>query len=190
MDKWERGEFMGSRPILHIKAGVLLPERKPAKRSNPLTINRSELIRRKQALIRSGERQSFTHAVKARNTPSGAAKPSARFLKSYDPKQRAAEQSGARIKDVGQAPAMMELFIPADVLVAHAVHVVRGQLGLRKDHLVRQIPTLDKPKPKHHEVTRPVPKELTIYERKLWKKMSWYKPGMFLDAVLAERKKK
>lgn len=149
---------MGQRPIIHL--------------------NQAELLRRRQALIRQGQKIAFTYAVKPApeikrsNTPSGARKPSAKFLKSYDAKQKAAERS-VRIQT------RLEDIIPHDILLAHAVRVKRAHMGLSRDKLVRDIPTLDKPKALHHRVERKAPEGLTLHEKKLWKNMKWYKPDEF-----------
>jgi hypothetical protein len=165
---------MADRPVLRLKAGYKSSGKKPGE------ITRLEIIRKKQTLIRSGERQSFTNAINPRNTPRGAIKPSARFLKNYSKKQIKADEVGINsppMSKAGQVHPFVEANIPHDVLCAHAVHVVRNQLGLKQDKLVRQVPTLDHPKPLSRTVTRRAPDGLTEYEKKLWKKMQWYKPG-------------
>ena len=126
-------------------------------------------------MIRSGQKLAFTNQVKEpvninrRNTPQGAIRAPARFLKSYDPKQRALERKGPPIR------AKLDEIIPKEILLGHAVNITRRHMGMKADKLVRQIPVLDYPTKPKREQTRRAPNHLTIAEKKQWKRMKWYK---------------
>lgn len=142
-------------------------------------LNSAELLRRKQALIRQGQRMAFTHAVKPmpvipprRNTPAGPLRDSAKFLKYYDPKQKRLD-GGKPMSKAGIPNPLEEMLIPKDVLLSHAVHITRRDLALKQDKLVRSIPTLDMPKPRKRKEARKAPEEYNQAERKLWRKMAW-----------------
>lgn len=123
---------------------------------------------------------AFTNAVKAptklddvpvkrRNTPHGVSRTPAKYLKHYDSKQKLLERGP---KDL----------IPKEILLGHAVNVVRKHMALRPDHLVRNIPTLDHPKVSTRAPAR-LPKDsgLTEGEKKAFRKMKWYVPISLKD---------
>lgn len=136
-----------------------------------LHLNSAELLRRKQALIRQGQKLAFTGTVKplAKNTPEGRSRPSAHYVKRFDGKQKYLEET-VRMRDEDNRRRAQYTF-PKDVLLAHAVHITRGKLALRQDRLIRAIPTIEKPAPKR-EIRYPRPTDWTTeYEKKLWREL-------------------
>lgn len=136
-----------------------------------LKLNREELIRRRQDLIRQGQKVAFTAQVKPRNTPQGAGRPPAKFLKHCDSRQRYLDRRTPAIK------ADLSRIIPKEILLGHAVNVTRRHMALRPDYLVRSLPTLDQPRPSKRATPRKTPEGLTPAEKKLFKKMTWFKLG-------------
>ena len=122
-----------------------------------ITLNRDELIRRKQALIRQGQKQAFTQAVKA-FSPLHSSKPIERILR---------VQARVNRTDV-------------HILLSHQTFIKRRQLGLRPDYLVRPLATIEKPKKSKRVIQRRAPEGLTEIEKKTFRRLKWYIPGMFL----------